>query len=305
MERKPPSSLGEIIAVVQRRKYWIILPAVILIALSLALIPLVPRFYKSTTTITVDDQSMPSVYVRSENNRAVAHLEKINLEVMSGQGFPDIIQKFDLYPTLRKKTGMADAIGAMRKDISVEEVPDASDGRGGVLAFTISYVGRTPREARDVTEAITELFINENLKEGRNRNQGTYAFFTTQLNAEGEQLAAQQAKIQAFKSAHLGGLPEQAQANLQMATQIQAAMQTNEDAMTQANQQRVYLRSVLNVKQTGSQAVEAPAPATLLQLELAKKQQQLSADLLKYTPLYPDVIRLKHDIAVLQNEIKN
>jgi len=200
---------------------------------------------------------------------------------------------------------MTHVIAAMRKDISVEEVPDAGDGRGGILAFTISYVGRTPQEARDVTRAITDLFVRENLQEGRERNQGTYAFLTSQLNAAGQQLGAQQAKIQAFKSSHLEGLPEQAQANLQMISQTQSAVQTNEDAITQANQQRVYLQSVLNVKQSGDQGVSAPPPATPLQLELAQKQQELRSDLLKYTPLYPDVIRLKHDIAVLQAEIKD
>ena len=305
MERKPPSSLGDFIAVIQRRKYWIIIPSGLLIVLGFALIPLVPRTYKSTTTVTVQDQNVPSVYVKSDNSQVVAHLEKINLQVMSGTGFPEIIEKFNLYPKLRQKTSMMHVIAAMRKDIFVEEVPDAGDGRGGILAFTISYVGRTPQEARDVTRAITELFLNENMKEGRERNQGTYAFLTSQLNAAGQQLALQQAKIQSFKSSHLEGLPEQAQANLQMISQTQSAVQTNEDAITQANQQRVYLQSVLNVKQSGDQGVSAPPPATPLQLELAQKQQELRADLLKYTPLYPDVIRLKHDITVLQTEIKD
>lgn len=307
MERKTPSSVGDFIAVIQRRKYWIIVPAVILIALGAALIPLVPRTYKSTTTISVESQTIPSVYVRSDNGQTVARLARINLEVMSGKGFPAIIEKFNLYPKLRQKASMAHVIAAMRKDIFVDETPDASDGRGGILAFTISYIGRTPKEAQNVTMAVADLFIQENLREGRERNQGAYSFLTSQLNAEGQQLAAQQAKIQAFKSSHLEGLPEQAQANLQMISQTQGAMQTNEDAITQANQRRVYLQSVLNVKQTqtGSQQVAAPPPATPLQLELAKKQEQLRADLLKYTPLYPDVIRLKHDIAVLQVEIKN
>ena len=45
MERKPPSSVGDFIAVVQRRKYWIIIPSVILIAAGLTLTPMVPRTY--------------------------------------------------------------------------------------------------------------------------------------------------------------------------------------------------------------------------------------------------------------------
>ena len=307
MERKPPSSVDEFVSVIQRRKYWILIPAVALIVVGVLLAPLIPRTYKSTTTIMVTAQNVPSVYVKSSGRSdGATRLEEINLQVMKGTGFPAIIEKFNLYPALRKKASMIRVIAAMRKDIFVDEVPDASDGRGGVLAFTISYVGRTPQQAQEVTEALAQLFMDENLREGRERSHGAYAFLTSQLNAASQRLSAQQAKIQAFKMSHLDSLPEQAQANMQTISQIQAALQTNEDALTQANQQRVYLQSVLNVKQNGDQgAVSAPPPATPLQIELAQKQQELRADLLKYTPEHPDVIRLKHDIAVLKVEIAN
>jgi polysaccharide chain length determinant protein (PEP-CTERM system associated) len=308
MERKPPSTIGDFVTVIQRRKYWVIVPSVLLIALGVCLVPLVPRTYQSTTTIMVTAQSIPSVYVRSsDNTQAETRLEEVNLQVMKGTGFPEIIQKFNLYPELRKKATMAHVIAVMRKAISVDEVPDASDGRGGVLAFTISYIGRTPQEARDVTAALANLYMNESTAGGRRRSQVAYAFLTSQLNVAGQRLAAQQAKIQAFRSAHAGSLPEQAQADMQTINQYQTAMQANQDALTQANQQRVYLESLLNVKPNGGEGSSAPAPppATPLQIELAQKQQELRADLLKYTPEHPDVIRLKHDIAALKVEIQN
>ncbi len=307
MERKPPSSIDDFVSVIQRRKYWILIPAVALIVVGVLLTPLIPRTYKSTTTIMVTAQNVPSVYVKSSDRSAGAtRLEEINLQVMKGTGFPGIIEKFNLYPALRKKASMARVIAAMRKDIVVDEVPDAGDGRGGILAFTISYIGRTPREAQEVTEALTQLFMDENLREGRERSHGAYAFLTSQLDAASQRLSAQQAKIQAFKMSHLDSLPEQAQANMQMISQIQSVLQANEDALAQANQQRVYLQSVLNVKQNGDQGVSAPPPpSTPLQIELAQKQQELRADLLKYTPEHPDVIRLKHDIAALKVQIEN
>jgi polysaccharide biosynthesis transport protein len=306
MERKPPSSVDDFVSVIQRRKYWILIPSVALIVLGMLLTPLVPRTYKSTTTIMVTTQNVPSVYVKSSGgNSDATRLEEINLQVMKGTGFPEIIEKYNLYPKMRQKLSMTRVVAAMRKNISVDEVPDASDGRGGILAFTISFVGTTPQEAQDVTKALAQLFLDENLREGRGRTQGAYAFLTSQLAAASQRLTAQQAKIQAFKMSHPDSLPEQAQTNMQAITQIQSTLQTNEDALTQANQQRVYLQSVLNVKQNGSQGVSAPAPATPLQIELGQKQQELRADLLKYTPEHPDVIRLKHDIAALKVEIQN
>ena len=308
MERKPPSSVGDIVAVIQRRKYWIAIPMLVVIVVGFALIPLIPRTYKSTSTVLVQGENVPSVFVKSsESNGSNSRLEQIKLEVMSGVGFPAIIEKLNLYPKLRQEATMPQVIAEMRRDITIEQVPDAGDGRGGVGAFTISYIGTTPKQARDATHEITDLFLQQGIKDGRQQAQGADSFLTTQVAQAGQQLAAEQAKIQAFRSAHAGSLPEQAQANMQLINQYQTAMQANQDALTQANQQQVYLESLLNVKPNGGggTTAAAPPPATPLQIELAQKQQELRADLLKYTPQHPDVIRLKHDIAALKIEIQN
>lgn len=307
MERKPPSTLGDFIAIVQRRKYWIIVPSVTVILIALALTPLIPRSYQSTTTILVEPQKIPTEYVRATVTTDVTdRLHTIGLEVMSSTRLIHIINDLNLYPELRKKENINQIVGAMRKDISVDVVRDPTDdGKNSVGAFKISYVGRTPQETQSVTKEMADLFIRENLKERDQQAQGTDAFITAQLAQARQQLAAQDAKIRAFKDAHMGSLPEQEQANLQMVGQYEALLQTNNEAIDRANQQRVYLQSVLNVKTGGNPGTPTPAAPTALQLEIAQKQSELNADLLKYTPEHPDVIRLQHDIAALKLQVQH
>ena len=302
MERKPPSTLGDFIAIVQRRKYWIIVPSITVILMALALTPLIPRSYQSTTTILVEPQKIPTEYVRATVTTDVTdRLHTIGLEVMSSTRLIHIINDLNLYPELRKKENINQIVGIMQKDISVDVVRDPTgDGKNSVGAFKISYVGRTPQETQSVTKEMADLFIRENLKERDQQAQGTDAFITAQLAQARRQLAAQDAKIRAFKDAHMGSLPEQEQANLQMVGQYEALLQTNSEAIDRANQQRVYLQSVLNVKTGGNPGTPTPAAPTALQLEIAQKQSELNADLLKYTPEHPDVIRLQHDIAALK-----
>ncbi len=306
MERKLPSSLGDFIAVIRRRKYWIVVPTTIVIALTLALTPKIPRTYQSTATLMLEPQKVSTAYVRSgsSRNEMANRLQKIEMEVLSGGGFPEIIDKLNLYPKTRHKTAMGHLVAAMRSDITIAPVPDTG-GQDGVVAFTISYVGSTPRETQLATNDIAKLFIVENQKEGHQQAEGTEAFLKTQVAQAAQQLAAQQGKIQEFKNAHLGSLPEQAQANMQTIGQYQADLQANSAAIDQDNQQRVYLQSVLNVQPNGDQGEAAPPPATPLQIELVQKETELQADLLKYTPQYPDVIRLKHDIAALKVQIQH
>ncbi len=307
MERKPPSTLGDFIAIVQRRKYWIIVPSVTVILIALALTPLIPRSYQSTTTILVEPQKIPTEYVRATVTTDVTdRLHTIGLEVMSSTRLIHIINDLNLYPELRKKENINQIVGAMRKDISVDVVRDPTDdGKNSVGAFKISYVGRTPQETQSVTKEMADLFIRENLKERDQQAQGTDAFITAQLAQARQQLAAQDAKIRAFKDAHMGSLPEQEQANLQMVGQYEALLQTNNEAIDRANQQRVYLQSLLNVKTSGNPGTPTPAAPTALQLEIAQKQSELNADLLKYTPEHPDVIRLQHDIAALKLQVQH
>lgn len=304
MERKPPASIGDFGSILSRRKYWIIIPFIIVVVLGVAITPLVPRTYKSTTTIMIQPQNLPGTSVRPPSSGDVInHVHKIQLDVMSGPDLVRLIRKMDLYPRLRQRAKMSTVIAAMGKDISLGAAADSSGDDGRISAFTISYVGRTPQQAQQVTNALANLFIQENLKEGHQRALLAVAFLNSQVAQAGQQLAAQQAKIQAFKNAHLGSLPEQAQANLQLIGEYENDLQTNSAAVDQDNRQLVYLQSVLNVNPKSGPGGKAPAPPTPLQIELAQDQAQLRADLLKYTPEHPDVIRLKHDIAALKVQI--
>lgn len=305
MERKPPSSPGEILAVVSRRKYWIIFPFVIVLVLGIVLGHFVPRTYQSVTTIMVVPKNVPSSYVSTETAvELTKRVQDIGLEVISGDAFVGILDKLNLYPELREKGKTSQVVSKMRRNTTVAPVPDTGDGRGGIGAFTVSFVGNSPQQAQTVTSALADFFVHENQAKGNQNTKGTDAFLRTQVAAAAQQLAAQQAKIQAFKNAHMGSLPEQAQANLAMINQYQTQLQANESALDQDNQQRVYLQSVLNVSPaTGDSNASAPVAATPLQIELASKQAELHADLLKYTPEYPDVIRLKGEIAALKVQI--
>lgn len=303
MQRKAPTSIGDFVAVLQRRKFWLIIPAVVVTVLGFLLVPLVPRTYQSTATMMAQAVPIPNVYEkRVTSSDAADQVQRIALRVMSSQDLARMASELNLYPKLVQegKTGQIGAL--MNKNLTIAPAPTPVEGKG-VVAFTISYVAATPRLAQEVTARLADLFVKENIREGAQATQGATNFLDAQLAQAGRQLAEQQGKIQAFKNAHLGALPEQEAANLQMMGQVQADLQTNAQALDQDNQQKVYLESVLNVDPTGKGEATGTAPMTPLQLELAEKQAELHGDLLKYTPEHPDVIRLKHDIAVLKQQI--
>ena len=67
---------------------------------------------------------------------------------MKGTGFPEIIEKFDLYPLMHKKTSMTRVVAAMQKDHFPLMKCRMRAMAGEDLAFARSYIGRTPHSRR-------------------------------------------------------------------------------------------------------------------------------------------------------------
>jgi polysaccharide chain length determinant protein (PEP-CTERM system associated) len=190
----------------------------------------------------------------------------------------------------------------MRKDITVDVIKGAND-RSPIEGFKIAYTAPTPQVAQKVTQQIADLFIAENIKERDQDAEGTEAFIENQLVKARANLAAQDEKIRNFKASHLGTLPEQEAANLSMISQYESLAQENSGAIDRANQQQVYLESMLNVNGATKEAAGAPPAYTPLQLRLQAAENELSAARQKYTDSHPDVIRLRDEVATLKAEV--
>src|SRR3990167_1352128 len=123
----------------------------------------------------------------------------------------------------------------MRKDIVVDVVSGLG-GRPDLQAFKIAYSGREPTVVAQVTNELASLFIGENLKAREKVAIGTTEFLKEQLDETQKNLEEQEAKLRDFKMKHLGEMPEQQQANLQILGQLQARLQAATDALSRAEQ---------------------------------------------------------------------
>ena len=131
-----------------------------------------------------------------------------------------------------------DKVAGMRKDIDIELVRDA---RNQITAFNVSYTSRDPRLAQQVTGELTNLFINQNLEVRQQQSEDTTQFLESQLEAARKDLADQEDRVRQFKAQHVGEMPGQLASNLQILQGLQSQLQTAEDSLNAARQQRVYL----------------------------------------------------------------
>ena len=132
-----------------RRRKKIFFLSFLIIFLSVAAVAFIlPNVYSSQATILIEEQKIPTDYVRSSvTSYAEERIEAIKQRVLSGQNLQQLIAKYDLYADLRKSLPASEINEEMRKNIVVETISakevDKKTGRykSMTIAFTLSYEG--------------------------------------------------------------------------------------------------------------------------------------------------------------------
>jgi polysaccharide biosynthesis transport protein len=298
-EEKPLESLDleQYSALVSRRRWHILIPLLFGWLAVWGAGWVLPSVYKSGTLILVEQPSMPRDYVVPNINDDIQdRLESITEQILSRTRLLHIIHELNLYASERKRVTSDELVERMRKDISIELVRDERNRE--LTAFNVYYSSSDPHIAQRVTSELTGLFISGNLEVRRQQSQETTKFLESQLEAAGETLALQEEKVREFKDQHPGELPAQLGTNLQILSGLQSQLQTQEDALNTAKQQSAYLQSLVGQYETGWGSGDDLASQRLL--ALSKLKAQLANLRSLYTDQYPDVRRLKEQIAMTE-----
>jgi polysaccharide chain length determinant protein (PEP-CTERM system associated) len=303
MPRRTPSDIREYFDIASRRKWWLIIPFVAISLGTFFVSLMLPRQYRSETTIMVEPQKVPANYVQSTISSDVSNrLQAISQEILSRTRLQKIIDQFGLYRAVRSRMSNEEIVELMRRDISVDiDTSQSSDDRNKkVVSFKISYSGVDPKLVQQVTRQLASAFIEENLKTREQDAEGTTDFLQGQLEKSRQSLQKQEEKIQEFKSSHSGQLPDQQQSNVQMSGQLQTMLQSNADALNRAQQQKNYLASML---ESMKQAAPAQSSKTALELNYESKRAELIAVEQKYRAKHPDVVRLRAELSELKAQV--
>jgi succinoglycan biosynthesis transport protein ExoP len=257
-----------------------------------------PVRYKSGTLILVEQPSMPKNYVLPNvNDDLQGRLQSITQQILSRTRLLLIVEKLNLFGDSRRPLSPDEKVDLMRKGIDIELVRSTQDNQ--ITAFNVSYSAKTPRIAQQVTGELTNLFINENLKVRQQQSEDTTRFIGTQLENARATLAEQEARVKEFKGQHEGELPTQEASNLQILSGLQAQLQSEEDTLNAAKQQRVYLQTLIEQSRTlhTRSADGAPTDLSAVESELAQLRSKLTDLSSRYTDQFPEIKSLKDQIA--------
>jgi len=273
-----------------KHRWYIALATLGLVLVLFPMIALIPDTYSATTVILVDPQKIPERYVTATvSSDPVQRLNTITQEILSVTRLQEIITQMGLYPELTGKMSREEIIDLMRKDITIQVKQGASSG---LSSFSITYEGRDPKVVAQVTNQLALSFINGNLKTREQQAMGTTEFLTSQMEDARRDLEQQEHKISDFKLAHIGEMPEQQGANLQMIAQLRVSLQGNIDQLNRLDIEKNVL--LHNGDAAGAVAGARPQPLTergRLERDKHELESQLYDALRKYTPHHLWVLR--------------
>lgn len=297
-------TIRDYIHIVKRRKWAILVPLCAVFLLSFAITLVLPRIYRSTSTILIEEQDIPPEYVRTTvTGYAEQRLQSISQRVMSSQRLSEVIKRFDLYPDLQRKLTRDEVIDIMRRDIQFAAISvDVVDrSRGGAptpmtIAFTLSYDGRNPQMVQRVANMLASLYLEENLKTRSDRAREASKFLDEETKTMQDQLAQVDAKIATFKARHVNELPELTPMNIQTLDRVERETDMLKQQLRTAKEREGYLQS-----QLAGIPVDASSQDRILLKELKAKIVQLRS---KYSEKHPDVKKMRNEIAELEQRVK-
>jgi polysaccharide chain length determinant protein (PEP-CTERM system associated) len=308
----------DILALLWKRRWWILVPFAVCTLLGLLVSRFMPNKYESDTLIQVVPQRVPESYVKSTvTARLEDRLQSLTQEIMSRTRLERIIEEFNLYPDLRAKGIMQDVVEGMRKDIKVN-ITKGANRNDAVDAFTIAYTARDPQVAQKVTERLAGLFIEENLRDRGFLAEATTDFLQTQLADARARLEGQEQKLKEFRERHAGALPSQLDSNMQAINTTQLQLQALVESLARDRDRKLMLERLRNDAQVELDAMRSTPPpvvatgpsapatdavvgATAAQ-QLESARAQLAQLELRLKPGHPDIRRMKRVISDLEKK---
>jgi polysaccharide biosynthesis transport protein len=289
----------------RKRQFWIAFG--ILALLTVIITFSWPAMYRATGTILITQEEIPSELVPSTiGGYAEQQIRGIEQRVMTSKNMLDIIDKFGLFKDEQGTVPRTELVDMARERVLLEmisaEVVDPRNGRPqqATIAFTLSFDYENPKTAQQVANELVSLFLNENLRLRMTVTRDTAEFLAQQAADLNRQILDLEAQLARFKQENQGALPHDYATNLQARQRTEIDLAETERTLLTLRDRQVELESEL-ARVSRDVPMRTDAGTVLPPLEqLSMLRSQYASLLALYGEAHPDVVRVKRQIAGLE-----
>jgi polysaccharide chain length determinant protein (PEP-CTERM system associated) len=306
MTKQKELKLEDYLAILSRRRWLLILPVILGALIGYALSLALPARFTSHTVVLVESPTVPDSYVKrvvSEDlNQRLASMQE---QILSRTRLQHLVEQFGMYREDVNKVPMEVLVARLQKAITVKPLnPTQGTQPTALPGFNVDVTLGEPWLAQRICTEITSMFMEQNLRLHQQQAEDTTQFLGAQLQEAKNKLDEQDAKLADFQSRYVGELPENEQNNLTLVMGLSPQLEAATQAVNQAREEKAFAESMLKQQVAGWESSQKGQNPETLQQQLAKEQERLLSLKARYTDEYPDVVKLKTDIAELQKRMQ-
>lgn len=268
--------------------------AVIALA-ALAIGLMLPQRFTSRTVIYVEDRNIigplmegravpTSVTNRAAITREVAFSSRVMQEILRAGGWMD------------------DAPSALEQASLIEDITSrtrVSNPRDNLIQIT--YTDSDPRRAYRVTKRFADMVISESLATKERESREAFEFVDSQVRQYHGKLTDAENKLEEYRKANPDARTGvQADVNTRI-SELRRLVETARMELSDQQSQETALQAQLSGE---NQVVRVQTRTGLLLGRLAELEDAREKLLTTYTERHPDVVRVQHQIADLQEELR-
>lgn len=270
-----------------------IFTAIALLALAIGL--LIPKKFESSTTILVEESNIiaplmegravpTGVADRASIAKEVAFSRKVMHEILKTGGWladnPSPVEQAKLIDKITART-------------------DISNPRANLIQIT--YTDPDAHRAFEVTKRFAELVIEQSLAAKERESREAFEFIDQQVREYHDKLTDAESKLEQYRNVNPDARPGvDADVNARIG-ELRRQIETSKVDLIDLNSQEGELRSQLSGENQISAVKTRASDMTARLNELQSERDRL---LLTYTPQYPDVVRVQHQIRDLEEELR-
>jgi len=298
-------NVEEYVALLLRRRWLILIAAVLGTAAGLVLSVVLPPQYTSHTMVLIEEPVVSDSYVKPVVNEDVnQRLASMQGQILSRTRLEDLVEKFHPYPKEAGRMPIEAMIEQLRKSIKVAPLnPMPGTSSHGLPGFTVDVTLGEAKLAQQICTEITSMFMNQNIHQRQKQAEDTTEFLAKQLEEAKTKLDEQDARLAAFQSRHMGALPDDEKTNVTLLAGTTTQLEAVTQSLNQARQQKAFVESLLNQQLADLKKTRDGQTSKSLEQQLSDMHNELAVLERRYTDKHPKVIQLKRAIAQLESQI--
>jgi succinoglycan biosynthesis transport protein ExoP len=311
MKKARLTNLTDYLALIVRRRWWVIIPTVALFGLTILTTLLYPRMYKSQTMILLQPRDVPPDFVRDLiGGDTDARLSTIEQTILSRTNLLRVVGEFE-----NRLPGFMDLnderrVSKLRSRIMIDFSLDQRGGNTSATNIWISYRDHSPDVAQKITARLASFFIEQDNRVRENKVFGTAEFLESELKKITKQLQQSEYMLKNLKERYRYELPSELDTNLRTLDRLQIQKNGNLEALDryvtlQMNLERQISETppMIPSESAGKTKKAGTSANNPLVESYRKKMQEYQELTARAKPTHPDVRRLKAELEQMAKDI--